>query len=691
MSSKNLAYVNDADETKLTPVESTKQNDFNDIQISTNFSKHSGNSSSGSSFSSFTSATTSGDGSPKRIRLTWTDVSVKAMPKKGLLGRAGADGKQILHGVSGYAEPGSLLAIMGSSGAGKSTLLNMLTWRNRRNLQVDGEILCNGVALGPNITGVSAYVQQDDLFMGELTVKEHLTFTARLRMDSSTTDEERSKRVHDVIKQMGLKKCEGTQIGTPGRTKTISGGEMKRLSFAAELLTNPSILFCDEPTSGLDSYLAKVIVECMRTVSKQGCTVLCTIHQPSSEVFELFDRLLLLALGQVVFHGDAKDAITHYANIGYPCPANYNPADHYIMAISVIPGDEEASKQIIEKFAENYSASSYNMEVKKRISLLEENHEDRNAMMVEIREMKKKPRYRVGFFEQSHACVVRAFKTTYRNPTLTRVKVIQTLFAAIIVGLVYLRPNFYKPYLSSDVMTVCGSLFLVITNTTFTSAIGVLNAFPAEIPIFRREHFNGMYSTAVYFISKNLADLPTYLVLPFVYSIVVYFMFGLFPTAAKFFIFYGFLALLANTCVSYGYMIACLSPSIGVAIALGPALLMPLLLLGGFFISASQIPVYLIWLKYLSWFFYTNELLNINQWEYVGYLGCPAYNATYNSTLIDTSPGPCLYENGQAVLSSLGFHQSNFGRDIGLMFALLFGFRAVALAFLYYRVRESTR
>merc|ERR1712168_1678498 len=249
----------------------------------------------------------------------------------GFTGKEISPEKKIIKGVSGYAEPGTSLAVMGSSGAGKSTLLNVLTWRNMGGLKIKGEILANGVALGSDITGVAAYVQQDDIFMGELTVKEHLTFTARLRLGDRYSDEEKSRRVQMVITRCSLRKCESVQIGKPGLTKTISGGEMKRLSVAAELLENPSLLFLDEPTSGLDSYLAQSIVQVMQDVTKTGCSVLCTIHQPSSEVFELFDRLLLLSMGEVVYHGSTKDAVKYFNSIGAPAPENYNPADHYIM------------------------------------------------------------------------------------------------------------------------------------------------------------------------------------------------------------------------------------------------------------------------------------------------------------------------------------------------------------------------
>uniref|UniRef100_A0A915JRJ2 ABC transporter domain-containing protein n=1 Tax=Romanomermis culicivorax TaxID=13658 RepID=A0A915JRJ2_ROMCU len=181
--------------------------------------------------------------------LTWLDVNVRVDETKQRescfkrLGRAvgiggpeykPADSTRILKHVTGYAKPGRLMAIMGSSGSGKTTLLNVLTKRNTGGLAIEGQIKINGrEASGKDIRRVSAYVQQDDLFIGTLRVKEHLQF------------------------QLGLVKCANSIIGVKNEVKGISGGERKRLAFASEILSNPSIMFCDEPTSGLDSFMAQ--------------------------------------------------------------------------------------------------------------------------------------------------------------------------------------------------------------------------------------------------------------------------------------------------------------------------------------------------------------------------------------------------------------------------------------------------
>uniref|UniRef100_A0A915BJQ1 ABC transporter domain-containing protein n=1 Tax=Parascaris univalens TaxID=6257 RepID=A0A915BJQ1_PARUN len=207
------------------------------------------------------------------------------------------------------------MAIMGSSGAGKTTLLNVLTQHNLANVDVSGVVLVNGESISrKTMRHLSAYVQQNDCFIGTMTVREHLLFSAKLRMGKEFTHEQRLEKVEDVIIEMGLSACANTMIGTPNGLKGLSGGEKKRLSFASEVLTSPSIIFCDEPTSGLDSFMSLQVVNAMKCLAKLGMTVITTIHQPPSQVFTLFDEC------------------------GFSCPHFYNPADYIISTLAVAEG-----------------------------------------------------------------------------------------------------------------------------------------------------------------------------------------------------------------------------------------------------------------------------------------------------------------------------------------------------------------
>ena len=156
-------------------------------------------------------------------------------------------------------------------------------------------------------------------------------------MDGSFSQKDRKNKVEETIAALGLGNCANTLIGVTGRIAGISGGEKKRLAFASEVLTNPPLFFCDEPTSGLDSTMARSVVEVMKGLANQGRTVVCTIHQPSSQIYAMFDRILLLSEGRTVFMGNTKNASNFFTSMGQPCPANYNPADHFIQVITRHP------------------------------------------------------------------------------------------------------------------------------------------------------------------------------------------------------------------------------------------------------------------------------------------------------------------------------------------------------------------
>ncbi|RLN93747.1 hypothetical protein BBJ28_00011274, partial [Nothophytophthora sp. Chile5] len=179
--------------------------------------------------------------------------------------------KLILDNVNGVARPGQLLVIMGPSGTGKSSLLDCISGRKDSKGGLGGYITINGAST--------------------TTVREHLVFQAQLHMGKRASTQEYEKRVDEVMEQLGLVKCRDTLIGGASR-RGISGGERKRLSFASEILSNPSLLFVDEPTSGLDSFMAETVVRQLQQIARDdGRTVVVTIHQLSSELFVLFDQL----------------------------------------------------------------------------------------------------------------------------------------------------------------------------------------------------------------------------------------------------------------------------------------------------------------------------------------------------------------------------------------------------------------
>ncbi|GMH17484.1 hypothetical protein Nepgr_019325 [Nepenthes gracilis] len=227
--------------------------------------------------------------------LTWRDLWVTVDNKK--------EGRRtILEGLNGYAEPGQVLAVMGPSGCGKSTLLDALAGRLGTNMRKTGEILVNGRKQSLAY-GTSAYVIQDDMLMTTLTVREAIYYSAQLQLPNSMSKSEKLERADMVIREMGLQDSINTRIGG-GSKKGISGGQRRRVSICIEILTRPALLFLDEPTSGLDSAASyHVMSHIVKLAQKDRSTVVASIHQPSSEVFELFHNLCLLCSGRLVYFG----------------------------------------------------------------------------------------------------------------------------------------------------------------------------------------------------------------------------------------------------------------------------------------------------------------------------------------------------------------------------------------------------
>ncbi|KAK7111238.1 protein white-like [Littorina saxatilis] len=583
--------------------------------------------------------------------------------------------KQIVRDVSGVVEPGSLLAIMGASGAGKSTLMNVLTNRNLKDCIVDGQVKVNGVSAENGIRNVSAYVQQDDLFFSTLTVRETLRFRALLRMDQTIPKKARLERVEEIIQEMGLLKCADTQVGKAGTKKGISGGESKRLSFACEMLTNPPLMFCDEPTSGLDSFMAQSIVQTLKNMASKNRTILCTIHQPSSEVFAMFDRVLLLAEGRVAFMGESARAVEFFRSLKYTCPNNFNPADFYILTLAIVPGQEEECRTKVNAICDAFDITDEANETRNHFAKEKSDSARTSGSVMMDEAFKTESRYEAGWGRQFSCVIWRSWISLMRDAILFRVRMIQTMVVALVLGLIYLRLD----YDQKGVMNINGALFLLITNASFTNMFAVVNSFPHELAIFMREYGSGLYRTDVYFLAKGLAELPTFVILPVIFISIDYWMIGLTETWQAYLVATGIIVLVSNVAVSFGLIISTLAGDVNIALAIAPPILIPFMMFGGFFLNNDSVPVYFIWLKYLSWFKYANELLTVNQWEDVTSIDCGS-----NSTLV-----PCQYRNGADVLRYISFSADNNWLNLGLLFALLFGFRLFSFIFLLIRARRS--
>ncbi|PAN11425.1 hypothetical protein PAHAL_2G162800 [Panicum hallii] len=446
------------------------------------------------------------------VFITWEDVWVTAVDGRGKTAT-------ILHGISGSARPGEVLAIMGPSGCGKTTLLDTLAGRLDTNLRSKGDILING-RQQKLAFGTSAYVTQENVLMATLTVREAIYYSAQIQLPDTMTVAEKLARADDTIQEMGLTSALDTRIG--GReTKGISGGQRKRLTICLEILTRPRLLFLDEPTSGLDSAASyHVMSRITGLTAREGMTIVAVVHQPLSEVFELFHGLCLLASGQTIYFGPAANAAEFFTSNGYPCPPMRNPSDHFLRTINrdfeLESGERRtvskpsAAHEAIETLVNAYKSSNTSENAKKEM------HDINEMSGVMLR------RNQASFLTKVLVLTRRSFVNMYRDVGYYWLRLGIYISISLCLGTIYY--NFGYGY---DSIRSRSSMLMFTGGLLTLMAIGGFPSFVEEMKIFRRERLNGHYGVSAFVISNWLSATPYLVLIAVLPGAVAYYLSGL--------------------------------------------------------------------------------------------------------------------------------------------------------------------
>ncbi|KAE9548295.1 hypothetical protein FO519_008493 [Halicephalobus sp. NKZ332] len=502
------------------------------------------------------------------------------------------------------AYPGEVLALMGSSGAGKTSLMNMLTQRNLSTVVTSGKIRINDIEVDKDtLRKLSAYVQQDDLFIGTMTVAEHLHFTALMKMGKNYSARERLRRVRMVMLDLNLSKCANTLIGNHRRgIKGISGGERKRLAFASEIMTSPPLLFCDEPTSGLDSHMARHTIEVLKSLAtRKNMTIICTIHQPSSQVFALFDRVCFMAEGRTAFIGTIPEAIQHWKFLGDPVPEKSNPADHYVTSLAILGGKKyEESKKKVTKMCDTFLETPVGKTVFSSTKSDDKDTPDESLDLIwkDNDKLKEKTyqRYKATWFQQFAGLFKRSLLGNMRDPVVLQVRIFQTIVIALIMGFVYFNTEINQ----RTVMSINGSLFQVVVSVNFMFQFTAVHMFCEELPTFLREHQANLYRVLPYFLAINFAEAIQYTIYPAIFACITYWLSGYVSDVGAFLYFTLICILVTKTAISISYIMSCVFGVVSVAISVLPILVVPVMAFGGFFININSLPGYFVPLQYLT-------------------------------------------------------------------------------------------
>ncbi|KAM2625829.1 hypothetical protein TB1_032638 [Malus domestica] len=536
-------------------------------------------------------------------RLTWKDLTVMVTLNNG-------ETQKVLEGLTGYAEPGTFTALMGPSGSGKSTLLDALSSRLAANAFLSGTILLNGRKRKLSF-GTAAYVTQDDNLIGTLTVRETISYSARLRLPDKMAWSEKRALVESTIIEMGLQDCADTVIGN-WHLRGISGGEKRRVSIALEILTRPRLLFLDEPTSGLDSASAFFVTQTLRALARDGRTVIASIHQPSSEVFELFDQLYLLSSGKTSSYELIGRFFQFFAQAGFPCPALRNPSDHFLRCINsdfdkvkaTLKGSMElrfeASDDPLEKITtaeairvliDSYRSSQHSYAAREKV---EEISKVKGTVL-------DSGGSQASFFMQAFQLSKRSFINMSRDFGYYWLRLVIYIVVTVCIGTIYL--NVGTGYSSILARGSCASF--VFGFVTFMS-IGGFPSFVEDMKVFQRERLNGHYGVTAFVISNTLSAMPFLILITFLAGTVCYFMVRLHPGFEHYLFFV--LCLYASVTVVESLMMAIASivPNFLMGIIIGAGIQGIFMLVSGYFRLPNDIPkpVWRYPMSYISFHFW---------------------------------------------------------------------------------------
>ncbi|KAL7557523.1 hypothetical protein ACA910_005277 [Epithemia clementina (nom. ined.)] len=547
--------------------------------------------------------------------LVWKNVNMT------LAAKGDVPERKLLDEVWGEVPKRETTAILGPSGAGKTSLLNILAGRARSNgrITITSDVRLNNYRVDPSNIAVRkliAFVAQDDSLQVTSTPREAIYFSAKLRLPRSTTGSQLEKLTERMITELGLTSCADTMIGGE-LIKGVSGGERKRASVGVELVVKPALVFLDEPTSGLDSFSAVQLCQVLKKVANAGASVLFTIHQPSSEIFNSFDHLILMNKGRVMYQGSVSDVPNYFAARGHPNPPNYNPAD-WVMTVAqsykmqelddagFFPADE---REMGEPFEPEEGKDALGITITRR-----------GTSSRSVTEVDERP---PGFVEQTKLLFVREWRNLHRDVAALGARFGLTTFLSILVGIIFLDVGATDSAVQENLQSHFGALIMVLLMSMFGTAQPALLSFPEERPVFLREYSTNHYSVGAYFNSRLTMEALLTGAQIFVQTIITYFMINF---QMNYGLYYVTIYSLAMASTALAVLLGASLENPKVAQEMLPILFVPQMLFAGFFVVPSLIPVWLRWARYLCTLTYALRIMLVGEFE-----NCDPSNETANN------------------------------------------------------------
>ncbi|KAJ9113738.1 ABC multidrug transporter afr2 [Naganishia adeliensis] len=411
--------------------------------------------------------------------------------------------RRILDHVSGWVKPGTLTCLMGVSGAGKTTLLDVLASRVTMGV-IDGEMLVDGRPRDDSFQRKTGYVQQQDLHLSTSTVREALRFSALLRQPAKVPRKEKLAYVEEVIKLLEMESYANAVVGVLGEGLNVE--QRKRLTIGVELVAKPELLlFLDEPTSGLDSQTSWAIIQLLQKLADHGQAILCTVHQPSAQLFSQFNRLLLLAKGgkQIYFGevGQNSETLISYfeRNGARPCGQDENPAEYMLNAIGATPG----VKSTVDWHKTWLESPEYE-DVKTELAQMKRDLPNKASTTDASQDKINHREFAASFSVQLLEVLRRVFQQWWRTPSYIWSKTALCAFSGLFIGF-----SFYDA--GTSIQSLQNQLFSIFLLFTIFGQLvqQMMPHFVTQRDLYEvRERPSKTYSWKIFMISNIIVELP---------------------------------------------------------------------------------------------------------------------------------------------------------------------------------------
>ncbi|KAK4559505.1 hypothetical protein RGQ29_008644 [Quercus rubra] len=496
---------------------------------------------------------------------------------------------QLLQDIAGVFRPGILTALMGVSGAGKTTLMDVLSGRKTAGL-IEGEIRIGGYPkVQDTYSRISGYCEQSDIHSPLLSVEESVAYSARLRLPAQIDKFTRLEFVAEVLQLIELDEINDALVGIPG-ISGISTEQRKRLTIAIELVSNPSIIFMDEPTSGLDARAAAIVMRTVKNVASTGRTVVCTIHQPSIDIFEAFDELMLLKRGgQIIYSGELgqnSSKLIEYLEQGVPgvpkIKENYNPATWMLEVTS-----PSAESKLELDFASFYKESNLCRENTELVKIL-------SSPVQGSKELHFSTRFPLNGWQQFSACIWKLHLTYWRIPDYNLVRYLIIILSSLLFGALLWQKG-KKIESEQDIINIQGAMFILMQFMGVCNCSGILPYIFTERNVAYRERFSGMYSLWAYSFAQVAVEIPYIFFQAILFTIITYPATDFYWSAYKvFWYFYTMFSMLLFYSY-FGMLFVSLTPTHLLASVLAGFSYTILNLFSGFLIPGPKIPKWWVW------------------------------------------------------------------------------------------------